>query len=400
MIQPSNAEVLEFLCLSTTGWDEVWGSRQHIMQRLVKAGHKVLFVERQIGPEHILSHPEYRTRGMTFQAIKPPIQVQENLWRWQPPLMIPGRYYSHILNRIGQNRLAGQIKAILMQLNFDSPVLWLYPPQSAPMIGAFQERLAVYHCIERFAGEQLGLKRRVMIEQENQLLAAVDLVFVHSQGLKKLYELSTRHPILVIPSAADVTHFQSDTRIHPAMEDIPRPRLVAMGVLDSRIDFELLRNIMVMQPDWHLVLIGKLKKRSPQSDALMHLPNVHVLGHQPYDALPSLVNGADVTLIPYRLTEMTRYINPLKAYEYLAAGKPTVSVELPELIPLSGWLTLIQPHGHISQEYARHFIAGIKAALDTDTVQRTAERREFAHSHSWDLRVEHIMEAIWRQIPA
>lgn len=398
MSNPDHRDSLDFLCISTTGWDDIWGSRQQIMSRLAKAGHRVLFVERQIGFEHLLKHSIYRKNDTSRFKLHEPVRVQENLWRWQPPVVVPGRYYSQALNQIGQSRLAVQIRTILRQLDFESPILWLYPPHSAPLLGKFQERLSIYHCIERFSGDQRGMKKQVMTGQENSLLSKVDLVFVHSNGLQQLYKDLTRHPIEVFSSAADVGHFQRKLEIQPAMAVIPEPRLVVMGTLDSRIDFELLRNIASSRPDWHLVMIGQLKKPPPGASAFFRLPNVHYLGHQLFGNLPSLLSGANVGLVPYRITEMTRYINPLKAYEYLASGIPVISTELPELYPLAQWIRILKVNHQDHEIRTQRFIKEIDAALHEETPQLRNERRQFARTYDWDVRVSRMLEIIWSWI--
>ena len=386
---------LDFLCISTTGWDEIWGSRQQIMLRLAKSGHRVLYVERQIGFEHLLKHSKFRRKGTSYMRFQKPVKVQENIWRWQPSVVFPGRYYSQALNRIGQSRLAAQIHTILPQLDFESPVLWLYPPHSAPLIGEFNECLSVYHCIERFSGDQRGIKKQIMTRQENALLSKADLVFVHSNGLQALYKGLTRHPIEIIPSAIDVEHFQRNVKIHPTMSVIPEPRLVVMGTLDSRIDYKLLLNIASIRPDWHLVLIGQLVNTLQSASPFFRLPNVHYLGQQPFEILPSLLKGAKVGLIPYRITDMTRYINPLKAYEYLASGIPVISTELPELFPLSEWIKIVTGKNLNHEMQTERFVEEIEVAMLSETPQLRNERCQFARKHSWNERVSRILEVIW-----
>jgi glycosyltransferase involved in cell wall biosynthesis len=384
---------MDFLCISTTDWDEIWGSRQQIMLRLAKSGNRVLFVERQLGPEHILKAALQSRRRKPSKESRL-VQIGPSLWRWRPPIMIPGRYYSTGLNLLGQRRLAGQVKTILREIDFKNPILWLYPPHSEPLIGSFQERLAVYHCIENFSGDQSGLKRRVMISQETRLLGKADLLIVHSLGLQKRYAPLTRSPIRLIPSAADVEFFQSISSIHPEIEAISHPRLVMVGTLDSRLDLNLLREIVDARPDWHLVLVGKLMGKSRNIKSLARRSNVHYLGYRSYVQLPSILNGADVTLIPYRLTEMTRYINPLKAYEYLAAGKPIVSVDLPELAPLADWTQIIPGKNEEDRGYADRFVEGIRSVLASDSPVHRAERRRAASNYNWDERVDQIMQLI------
>ena len=174
-----------FLCMSTTDWDEIWGSRQQIMSRLAAQGHRILFVERQVGPEHLLRDPVLRSRKLTAWRHPAIRQIEENLWLYQPPLMLPGRYFSIAANASGQRWLARKLRPLLTQLGLENPILWLYPPHSAPLLGQFNERLVVYHCIERFVGNQTGRKRRIMEIEETELLRHAHLVFAHAEGLRQ-----------------------------------------------------------------------------------------------------------------------------------------------------------------------------------------------------------------------
>ena len=201
---------MDILCFSTTDWDEIWGSRQQIMQRLAAAGNRVLFVERQVSIEHLLRDPVLfrrkitRWRGLYYR------QLSNNLWLWCPPLMLPGRYYSMHLNQLGQHQLVSRVRPVLSHLQFDSAQSYgLYPPHSAPLLGRFGESCSIYHCIDRFSGNQKGLKRSIIEKQEKLLLQNVDIVFTHADGLREKYAHLTQRPITLIPSAADVSHYQS-----------------------------------------------------------------------------------------------------------------------------------------------------------------------------------------------
>lgn len=383
----------DILCISTTDWDEIWGSRQQLMQIFAQAGHRILFVERQVGPEHLLRNPEMRRRKL--QAWRPthPIAVQNNLWRWQPPVMPPGRYYADYLNQLGQNRLAAQLRSVLAELGFNKPVLWLYPPHSAPLLGQLKESLSVYHCIERFAGNQTGRKRQVMLAQEEKLLRQVDQVFTHAEGLRQLYAPLTRRPIVLTPSAADVAHYQSTDQIHPLMQAVPEPRLAVIGTLDERIDQALLTEIARQRPGWNLALIGRIRPPAARFSELFALPNVHHLGKQPFSALPALLNGASVALIPYVFTEMTSFISPLKAYEYLAVGKAIVSVALPEVRNLATWVKIVETNAD-SQQFSQAFIAAIEEALAQDTQEQQFQRRQAAWQHTWQARARLMLETL------
>jgi len=385
---------MDILCFSTTDWDEIWGSRQQVMRRLAAAGQRVLFVERQVGPEALLRYPALRRRKLQAWG-RPALRlVETNVWALNPPLLPPGRYYSPALNALGQRLLADWVRPMVAELGFERPLLWLYPPQSSPLLGRFGERLSVYHCIERFAGEQRGRRRSAMLQMEERLLRQADLVFVHSEGLRRLYAPLTRRPIHLAPSAADVDHFQSDASLHPALAALPRPRLVVMGTLDTRLDLELLDCLARRRPDWHIALVGMVRSGRANLEALGRLPNVHLIGRRPYDELPALLNAADACLVPYLLNELTRYINPLKVYEYLAAGKPIVSTALPEVLPLAPWVRVAPEAGPGAEERAEAFAREVALALAEDSPELQAKRRLAAREHSWDARVEAMWAAV------
>ncbi len=385
---------MDILCFSTTDWDEIWGSRQQIMKRLAAAGQRVLFVERQVGPEALLRDPALRRRKLEAWRRPALRRLEANLWAWNPPLLPPGRYYSPALNALGQRLLAGRARPVLQGLGFERPLLWLYPPQSAPLLGRFGERLSVYHCIERFAGEQRGRKRSTMLRLEEELLRAADLVFVHSEGLRRLYAPLTRRPIRLAPSAADVAHYQSDASLHPALAALPSPRLVVMGTLDQRLDLELLGCLARSRPGWQIALVGQVRSARVDLGPLANLPNVHLFGKRPYDELPALLNAADACLVPYVLNELTRYINPLKVYEYLASGKPVVSSDLPEVRALAPWVRIAPQAGPGAQERAQAFAGEVERALAEDSPGLQDGRRMAAREHSWEGRVAAMWAAV------
>ena len=376
----------DILCISTTDWDEIWGSRQQIMTRLASAGHRILFVQRQVGPEHLLRDPNLLRRKLNDWFHPRLEQKQRGIWLWQPPLLPPGRYYSPFLNRLGQRWLSFRLRPVLRSIGFSSPILWLYPPHSSPLIGQFNERLAIYHCIERFAGGQQGRKRQVMLAEEEDLLRKADLVFTHSEGLRMLYQPFTRRPITLIPSAADVAHFQSTAEVHPQIAGIPSPRLGLVGSLDGRIDVNLLRCLAGERPAWQLVLIGQIRPGRVNLGPLLSLPNVHYLGRQPFSSLPAFLNGMDAFLIPYVHNDLTQFISPIKLYEYLAVGKPVISVDLPEVRPLQPWVNIA--------DTPQEFVQAVEKALQEDSAERQSARRKIAWEHTWDKR----LSAMWQVI--
>lgn len=375
----------DVLCISTTDWDEIWGSRQQIMSRLLDRDCRILFVERQITLEHIIRNPKIIKKR--FLSNKPPLrEVGENLWIYQPPLLAPGRYYSKTINKFSQRFLAKKIKIQLNLLSFQKPILWIYPPQSSPLIDYLPQKLVIYHCIDRFSAGQKGIKKLIIESQELDLIQKSDLIFVNGNQLMALFEKYTSTPIIFISSAADIKLFQSTSEIHPQITQFPSPRLGIIGTFDARLDTQLLIHIAQSHPNWHLVLIGHTRPGLKHFDELLGISNVHWLGSQPFLSLVNWMNGMDVLLIPYIVNQLTQYINPLKVYEYLAVGKPIVSTDLPEIRSLAHLVDITQSNNM--------FIEAINKALIEDSTSKVNERRRVAFKHDWDDRVNTMWELI------
>ncbi len=244
----------------------------------------------------------------------------------------------------------------------------------------------VYHCIDRFIAGQRGRKRIVIQQQENEILQSADCIFVNSTGLKEEFQTKTNSPITLIPSAVDVAHFQRTKAVHPELETIPHPRLGFSGTLDARVDSKLIEKIAHSRPCWHIILLGDQRPGFQNASKLNSIPNIHFLGKKTYQDLPLWLNGFDVFLIPYKQNERTFYISPLKFYEYLAVGKPIVTVPLPEISEF-----------HNISYFASNpesFVAAVESAIASDTDIHVRLRKKLAYSNSWESRITTIMPVI------
>jgi UDP-galactopyranose mutase len=235
----------------------------------------------------------------------------------------------------------------------------------------------VYDCMDElsgFAGAPAELKT-----YEAELLKRADLVFTGGQSLyeAKRHTHDNIHPF---PSSVDVEHFAQARRIGSDPEDqadIPHPRLGFFGVIDERMDLELLAGIAAARPAWHFVMLGPVVKIDPA--VLPRRPNIHYLGAKTYQQLPYYIAGWDVALLPFARNEATRYISPTKTPEYLAAGKPVVSTSIRDVV---------RPYAH--QGLARiadsvdGFVEACEAALTEDAVGRLRDADVFLRQTSWD----------------
>ena len=240
------------------------------------------------------------------------------------------------------------------------PLVWLYTPMALPLVADLEPRAVVYDCMDELASSKFAPPQ--LLAREAALMASADVVFA---GGPSLYEARQgRHPNLhCLPSAVAAAHFApagldgDDVESAVAIElhrGMPRPRLGFFGVIDERLDLDLVANIAALRPDWQIVMVGPVVKIDPA--ALPQRPNIRWVGMQRYEALPHLMAHWDVCLLPFALNESTRFISPAKTLEYLAGGKPVVSTPIRDVVSLYASAVRIG-------STAEDFVAAVEAAL-------------------------------------
>jgi UDP-galactopyranose mutase len=266
------------------------------------------------------------------------------------------------------------------------PLLWFYTPMAVPLAAALDPSLVVYDCMDElshFKGAPPALR-----ERERQLFAMAHLVFT---GGQRLYEAKRdHHPhVHAFPSSVDAAHFARARRplADPADQAaIPSPRVGFFGVIDERMDLDLLARVADERPAVQLVMLGPIVKIDPES--LPRRPNLHWLGAKSYAELPAYLSRWDVAMMPFALNESTEFISPTKTLEYMAAGKPIVSTAIRDVVVPYG------ERGVVRIADATTFAAAIDAALaESGSAAGEARRRaadEMVAATSWD-RTWHAM---------
>ena len=253
--------------------------------------------------------------------------------RRDTPILPPGHHWP-LLRGISARML---FRRISRRVPAGAPVVvWTYSP--APVIRAVANRigadLVVFDWADdaskrlRFASD----RQRARVERwERETVDRADVVFVASADL-----LANRRP--TNPRTHLVPH-GAPPRVGPEVAapellDKPRPIIGFVGTLSELTDIDVLEEMARARPAWTFALVGPLRTRAP---GLTALPNVVMMGPRPYDQILSLVYSFDVGLIPYRVTPGTTVASPLKLTEYVAAGVPIVSADLPDVRRRAPW---------------------------------------------------------------
>lgn len=351
-------------------------SKTHIM-RLLARDNRVLWVN-SIG---------YRTPGVNkadisrawkkLHASRQPIQeVEKNIFVFNP-LAIPV-YGMQAARAINQRWLKFQVKRAMRKLGFRNVISWVFNPAAAVVAGTLGEDVLIYHCVDEFSAFS-GVAANAILELEEQLLRKSDLVIVSADLLLQSKQKINPRTVLV-RHGVDHAHFRKaldpQTPVPADVAALPHPVIGFFGLIADWVDVELMAQIARRHPEGSMVVLGKV---TTDVSALQQLPNVHLLGRKLYADLPGYSKAFDVAINPFRINELTLNSNPLKVREYLAAGVPVVSTDIPEVAVLG----MCRMAGDREQ-----FLREVDAALAQPGPQ--AEISQRIHHESWEARVKEI----------
>jgi UDP-galactopyranose mutase len=359
---------MDFVTLSHLRWNFVFQRPQHLMSRCAKAD-RVFFWE----------EPVFDAPGTSFLEVQQPSSHLH--------VVVP-----HLPSGLSEAQMFCIQEWLLTELLNDHSirehVLWYYTPMARHFSRHLQPQAIVYDCMDElsgFRGAPSGLRTA-----EAELFACADLVFT---GGQTLYQSKRRqhHSVHCFPSSIDREFFASARRIHAEVKDqanITHPRLGYCGVIDERMDLDLIAEVAERRPDWQLVMLGPVVKIA-ESD-LPRQSNIHYLGAKEYRTLPSYLAGWHVGLLPFARNESTRFISPTKTPEYLAAGLPVVSTPITDVVEPYGTKQLVE-----IAETAEQFVESIEKAMSArNSPDRLARVDRFLSRMSWDLTWEQMNRLI------
>jgi len=350
---------------SHLGWDWVWQRPQQFHSRLSKT-HPILFIEGP-SPSDKLTTSRVTLREISDYPNIVVLQAQMPQTRWSD-----GGWVDEERRRLVQSVLSGPLGH-----KFENPVQWFYDPMAVTAFGGHMDEVAiVYDCMDelsQFRGAPPELVRR-----ERELLAVADVVF---GGGPKIAAAKRRHNsnCYSYGCGVDISHFgkarRGATKIAADIAHLSGPMLGYIGVVDERIDYDLLAELADADPNWNIVLVGPSTKVDPAT--FPQRSNLHWLGGRDYATLPSYAKRFDVCLMPFALNAATEFINPTKALEYMASGTPIVSTAIEDVaLQFDDIVTIASS----TDEFVSHCQLRVQAA-DLNKVKLGLKR---ARQNSWE----------------
>jgi GT2 family glycosyltransferase/glycosyltransferase involved in cell wall biosynthesis len=352
----------DVVCFPIIEWDFRFQRPQQLMSRLGAAGHRVFYLSNQFRADG----PRYQLRALT-----------ENVY--EVSLRGPRRdVYRQTASDSGVDELFVALDDLRKDAGLAASVSVLQLPFWWPLARRASEIWAwpaVYDCMDHHAGFHRHYPQE-LIDLETEMTGNARMILASSRSLHEEARRENGN-VMLLPNACDFEHFES-VKIGTSNQ---RPVIGYYGAIASWFDTDLVADLAERRPEWDFFLVGSTAQAN--ISRFMKLPNMKLAGEQPYASLPHWIEWMDVMLIPFRITPLTQATNPVKIYEMFAAGKPVVSVRLPELEPMASLVRFASSVDEFEREIA--------AALDEEADRGeplAAERRAFARHETWEARVE------------
>ena len=317
------------------------------------------------------------------EAVQTPTRVRPGLWHCTVP-QLPWR---KLPGAARLNRLFGAwaVRRALRLVGLRDPILWFVVPHPSFMIDAIPHCAAIYYCIDDYAAHP-GVDVAHITACDSLLTQRADHVFVAPPALvdaKRLVNRATSYS----PHGVDVDLFAlaqaPETTVPAQAAALKGPVVGYFGLIAAWTDIELIEWLAVQRPQWNFLLVGHAHVAV---DALKRLPNVTMVGAQPYESLPKWAKAFDVAIIPYRINRQVKNANPLKLREYLATGKPVVTVPTPEVDRFSDVVRIA--------ESREDYLAAIEACLVQSDPGAGARRMASVKGMSWESRAHETLEIV------
>ncbi|OAI47790.1 hypothetical protein AYO44_08820 [Planctomycetaceae bacterium SCGC AG-212-F19] len=362
-------------------------SAHHYARLLVKQGWDVAFVSHPISPWHLLrgvagSKSKERWRSWWRGG---EVDLEGHLVYYTPFTLCPPHNWA-LLSRPEAidwwPRLTfPNLDRFLRRRGFGTPdLLVIDSPLHASLLATLPTRRTVLRIVDDLGGFPGAAPS--WVEREKELVPQVDHVIVTARALEE--QVLSYHPrrLTHVPNGVEIERFLNCDPLSPEeYRTIPEPRAVYVGAIDEWFDVDLLVQVARRLPEVSFVLIGDGRANL---QSLAELGNVHILGRRAYGLVPAYLKHAAVGLIPFKRNRLTRAVNPIKLYEYLACGLPVVATAWEELQSLKSPALLCNDAAEF-----QHAIQGV--------LEQPPERLPllgFARQADWTMRAQALFAAI------
>jgi GT2 family glycosyltransferase len=369
----------DVVCFSIIDWSFRFQRPQQIMRQFAEEGHRVFYLNVTEFLDADLP-PRFTVEALGRETLRNSSELYEIKIALHQPLDL----YRTLPSETQKEEMILALDGLRKELNLTDAIGYvMFPSWSAVARYAQQnwDWRIIYDCMdewENFPGVQLRA-----LSAEPELADSCDLLIVTAQRLLNKWKTRIR-PSVLARNAVDYDFYAERCRPNGLLPGISHPVVGYYGAIADWFDIDLLAEAARLRPGFTFVVLGGIFH--VDVTALRALPNIQVLGQQPYEAMPEYLYHFDACIIPFKLNAITRATDPVKFYEYLSGGKPVVSVRLPELEAYRDFVYFADD--------APEFVAQLDRALAEHTPERAELARALARKHTWQQRYRSITGAL------
>ncbi len=376
--------------VSLEPWDDIWRRNQFLCDGLLRRSEtiQILFVQ----PPYDNS---YAARTRNFSNVQLSASLVSGGYEDRLQLFTPTKWLPNSLplgRSLNALSLTKQIKVALAALGWSATHLWINQHEASSLLDARIAARSIYDITDdwtTFSGNQAHLEvvkhqDRKLCEGATQVIVCSDQLFEDKRNLVKSNRLH------LVPNGVHVDHYSSVTddsrQLHPLTLSWQTPVYGYTGTIHGdRVDVNLVAEIAKLNPDATIAMVGPNLLEVADQSRLSNHSNIIFTGAMPYVDLPDIMRAFDVCMVPHLVTAFTESLNPIKLWEYLAAGKPIVSTNVAGFRNFPGLV-------HVAESYDG-FLRNLDSALNEDS-SITVARQAVAQQHSWDKRIDQVIQIL------
>jgi glycosyltransferase involved in cell wall biosynthesis len=360
-------------------WGDQWLTPHHVLARLRRYYHVVW-----INPAHEWRQVPEILRGGCAGARAASVGPGFHIYR--PEWWLPKLYRPRWLADFTFDRRLRRARRVLAELGCRKFVLYLWDYRYERALAADGFHVRCYHIEDEYSFSTVEVP---IDPSEARVISSVDEVFIISPAMMEKKGKINPHTTL-IPHGVDYGAYAASAPEPADLVGIPGPRIGYSGFLKKQLNWPLLRLLADRHPEWSFVFVGATKHADvqPAIDEMARLPNVHFLGAKEPERLAHYNRHFDVCIMPYQMDDYTKYIFPLKLYEYLASGRPVVGTPIRSLLDYAHVVRLASTPDEWSEALAG---ALIEAA---GSHERANLRRSIARQNDWGVQIDRLAQII------
>ena len=367
----------DVICFSIIDWDFRYQRPQQIMSQFAAHGHRVFYIRLgTVLPAH--SEPRFTITKLKENVYEVTLAAHRQIWINQED--ISGTNADQLLASLADLREAFHI---------DEAIGYVMTPSWTTMALEARTRWGwrlIYDCMDEWTGFP-GMGRAIP-RAEQRLARECDLLVVTAERLHDKWSGLNR-PLVLARNGVDQNFYLERCQPNEMLAGVEHPIVGYFGAIADWFDLELMIHVARNRPSYSFVLLGGVFEIDVSE--LKRLPNVRLLGQQPYETMPQYLHHFDACLIPFKINDTTAATDPVKVYEYLSGGKPVVSVALPELAQFGDLVYRARDRND--------FVAQLDRALSENDPNLVERRRNFAAQNTWQNRYQIISSGLCDTVP-